>query len=436
MLQNASSRALQLVPPPIGHADGSATHERSDGTGPRSTLGPGTFLSLADTDADWVSPVLRDATISISNSVHECADIWRQAVQHGACTVFQTFQWQRVWSETIGRSEHITPVIVLVVAKDGHPLLIVPLGIFRGAYGRSLQFLGGDYSDYNAPITDRIFASTVDSSDVVRLWKIILRLLPKVDLVWLRRQPQMVDGLPNPLAALPTLSHADDAYAATLPKTYEAFAQSRSKQFFDQNRRKWRKLDKAGSVQIDIPDDPSAKAEIVRFLVKHKAQWQQATGRQSTLACSEHAAFFEHLTRSDLDIGSIHVTGLRFQGELVAGLWGIIFRGEFLFLLTAYDERWSHYSVGRLVMDKVIQTCISRGDLSVFDLTIGDEPYKASWSDRTTPLFEYKLPRTPRGWMYYTFLTVRERLKRSPLRGPLSRLRSRLRRTLNGVPNG
>ena len=84
----------------------------------------------------------------------------------GACTVFQSFEWLAAWQDTVGRSEGVTPCIIEVAAQDGSPLLILPLGIYRGPHGRSLQFLGGHSTDYNAPVVDRRLAVEIEQGDV------------------------------------------------------------------------------------------------------------------------------------------------------------------------------------------------------------------------------------------------------------------------------
>ena len=236
--------------------------------------------------------------------------------------------------------------------------------------------------------------------------------------MWLQRLPLTVDGLPNPLGALPNLRHELNGYAASLPTTYEAFAKARSTHFFGQNRRKRRKLEAAGAVEVVVAEESTDRSEIVRFLIEHKSRWQVASGLANTFGRPEQRAFYERLTQRAFAEGSIHVAGLRIDGEWVAALWGTIFRGRYAMILTTYREDWGHYSVGRLLMESVIQACIARGDLALFDLTVGDEGYKAHWSDLTTPLYDLLAAVSLRGRLFLAARNVRRGSRRLLARVP------------------
>ena len=60
-----------------------------------------------------------------------------------------------------------------------------------------LRFSGGVVTDYNAPLIDRTFAARTDAAQIARLWAIVLDLLPRVDLVWLRRMPAAIEEHPT-----------------------------------------------------------------------------------------------------------------------------------------------------------------------------------------------------------------------------------------------
>ena len=70
----------------------------------------------------------------------------------------------------------------------------------------------------------------------------------------------------------------------------------------------------------------------------------------------------------------------------------------------------SRYSVGRLLMQRLIEESIEQG-LLAFDLTVGDEPYKSQWADVTLPLFDYRRGITLRGRLYQRSLEMLDRTK-------------------------
>lgn len=403
--------------------------QRRTGAAPTEMRDMHSFL-LNETGTTWDAPDLRGGRIAVYAALADCESLWRAGTAAGACTVFQTYEWLAVWRETIGVSEGAVERIVQVAAGNGQTLMLLPLAIHRHPWGRSLQFLGGGLTDYNAAVVEPDFAARLTANDLARLWAAILGHLPAVDVVWLKRMPARVDGVPNPLAAL-QVRHAIDAFAARLPATFDAFAKARSTQFFSQNRRYRRRLEKIGPVRVVTARATRERIEIVRFLIAHKARWQRAGGVSENFSRPDYTAFYEQVTARTFPEGEIDVSGLYVGDDLVAGLWGAVFRGRYAFLVTSYSADWSRLSVGRLLMESVIARCIERGDLALFDLTVGEESYKANWADHSTSLYEHLSPRSIRGRLFVAWWRGRERLKTLPLArrlaGVLSFLRGRAR---------
>ena len=369
-------------------------------------------FNLSDEPAAWAASVLAGARLSILHDLPASEAVWREAMACCSGSVFQTYEWLSAWFETIGTIERARACIVHVASRDGATLLLIPLAVHKRAYGLSLEFLGGDLTDYNLPLVNP--AHAIGSADVERLWGEILARLPPVDLVRLTRMPLSFDGVPNPLSALRGVAHEANAYGAHLPAEFDAFAAARSEVFFRKNKQYRRRLEKEGPVRVAFPEEGPERLAIIRFLIDHKSRWQQATGVPNTFGRSESRAFYEGMTCATLREGSISTAGLWVGDELVAGLWGAVFRGRYAFLITSYRTDWSKLSVGRLLIESVIQMCIARGDLTTFDLTVGEESYKASWADHTLPLYRYQAARSLRGRAFAAFWQMRERIKDWP----------------------
>ncbi|GJE42536.1 GNAT family N-acetyltransferase [Methylobacterium soli] len=352
------------------------------------------------------------ARLSILPDLPASEAVWREATAHCGASAFQTYEWLSAWFDTIGTAERARAYIVHVAARDDTTLLLIPLAIHARAYGLSLEFLGGDLTDYNLPLVNP--AHAIGPTDIQRLWAEILARLPRVDLVRLTRMPLSLDHVQNPLAALAGAAQETKAYGAHLPADFEAFAAARSEVFFRKNKQYRRRLEKEGQVRIAFPEEGPERLAIIRFLIDQKSRWQQAAGVANTFARADTRAFYERMTQTTLREGSVSTAGLWVGDDLVAGLWGVIFRGRYAFLITSYRTDWSKLSVGRLLIESVIQMCIGRGDLKIFDLTVGEEGYKASWADHTLPLYRYQAARSLRGHAVMAFWHLRARVKDWP----------------------
>lgn len=368
-------------------------------------------VRLPSTSGAWSDAALAGAEVTVFPSVDAAESLWRETVATGACTVFQCYEWLATWRRTAGASEPLSDHIVHVSSEAGRTLMLLPLTIRRNAYGRSLEFLGGDLTDYNMPILGAGFSP--GPRDAQRLWAAILGLLPPVDLVRLRRMPLVFDGIANPFAGLAGSRHAIDAYGAILPPTFKDFT-TRSPSFFSKNGQRRRRLQKEGAVRFAVAQDPAERAAVTRFVIEQKSQWQRESGQRDTFAAPERMAFYTTLAGLPFAEGGIVLVGLWVGPDLVAGIWGTVFRGRFAVIVAAYRQDWAKFSVARLLMESAVDMCIARDDVAIFDLTVGDEGYKADWSDHSLPLHEVVTPCSLRGRMFLAYWHLRGRAKTVP----------------------
>jgi CelD/BcsL family acetyltransferase involved in cellulose biosynthesis len=395
-------------------------------------------VKLAELDRGFDGTSLATATILIYPSLSAARDVWRAAVEQCACFVFQTYEWNTTWRETVGRTAAISEAIVHIAAADGRTLMLLPLAIRQSQRLTILEFLGGSLTDYNAPLIDADFAREVDGDEFARLWRTVVRLLPKFDVAWLVRMPKTIDGAPNPMVGLSWVRHTDDAFAATLPESFEAFAATRSTQFFAQIRRHRRRLEKRGHVDVKFPAEPDERLEVIRVLADQKSSWLRSNGYDDPFRHEATREFYERLTTAQPQAGRILVACLRVGDQIAATLWGAIFGRRYYFLLPSYGEEWKKFSAGRILTESVLQRCIAQGDVKVFDLTIGDEGYKRVWSDHSLALHEYLEARTAKGLAFVWYRRLRSALRSNRRIRELARaLTARLRtRTQGGAMPG
>jgi hypothetical protein len=83
-------------------------------------------------------------------------------------------------------------------------------------------------------------------------------------------------------------------------------------------------------------------------------------------------------------MGSVHISCLQLNGRTLATHWGLVFKRRFYSLMSGYQAGEWRYSVGRLLLENVVEWCISE-KINVFDLTVGDESYKFDWTDNEYP---------------------------------------------------
>ena len=371
-------------------------------------------FAVRDVEIGPAGTCLNGTQLSIYQSFEECERLWRTAVETCSCFVFQTFEWHSTWYATIGKAEGVRAYIVHLADDTGRTLLILPLGIYWRKGLRFLCFLGGIVTDYNVPLIDPEFASNISKREFSSLWRSILDLLPRVDVVWLQRMPDTIEGTRNPMITLVGTQHTENAHAAVLPADLATFKARRSTKLFSDNRRRRRRLSEKGRIDVSIPVVPADAVETLETMARQKSRRWRESGGRDLFALPGYLQFYKILTNTSFQTGSVHISCLRLNGRMLATHWGLAFKQRFYWLMPGYQAGgWTRYSVGRLLLENVVEWCISE-QISVFDLTVGDESFKFDWADHSLALYEHLDRRSVKGALFVAAYRFRARLKQDP----------------------
>jgi len=349
---------------------------------------------------------------------------WRAAQETCAAYGFQSYDWLATWQHELGVRQGWEVQLVELSDSEDRTVMLLPLGRQRRRGIRILSLLGGEITDYHAPLLHPEF----DVSSFAALWPVIIRLVGGVDIFRVRRMPQHIEGVANPLVALAGMQHTEQAHAAALTPTYAEFQKSRSAKMFADTRRQLRRLNELGSVQLLIDAPADKRAEVTAGMAQQKARRWHETGSRDLFAEPGYLDFYQQLAQPGrgLSGGAIVVSALYVDSHLVATHWGMRYGKRFYWLMPGYqDGEWGRYSVGRILLDAVVQHCIDQG-LAVFDLTVGDEAYKMQWADHMLPLYAGQQGHSLRGKLVVAlsnaYQAVRTRARNN------QRLRSLVRR--------
>ncbi len=324
------------------------------------------------------------ATLSIYTTLEPTQTRWRALQASGCSYGFQSYDWIAAWYQHLGQAQGWQIRLVELRDADGQTQLLLPLGIRRHHGLRVLSFLGGEVTDYHAPLLQRDFPTATFAV----LWQVILRQLRgEIDLLRVRRMPQLIEGCANPMILLAGMHATEQAHAASLTASFAQFQKLRSAKMFADTRRQLRRLHELGTVQL-LVDVPSAqRTEVVAAMARQKARRWHETGSRDLFAEPGYLAFYQSLAAQGIGGGDVVVSALLVDDILVATHWGICYGQRYYWIMPGYEDgSWGRYSVGRILMDAVVQHCIERG-LAIFDLTVGDEAYKLQWADQTLALY-------------------------------------------------
>jgi CelD/BcsL family acetyltransferase involved in cellulose biosynthesis len=379
------------------------------------------------------SPPAADAIrIAIYEDVAEIEPDWRAFEQRVDGTVFQTVEFLSVWQRHVGARNGVRPAIVVGRDAGGAIVFLLPFAVRRGRFAGVLEWLGTDLCDYNAPLLAPGF-----SIPFAALWEEIARAFenhPRLrhDLVKLTKMPERIGGTPNPMLPLGVSAHPSGAYLTHLADSWDNFyTAKRSSATRRRDRTKRKRLAELGEVRFVTPATEGEVLATLDSLMAQKARAFARMGVGNLFARPGYREFYRALATDAQTKALAHVSRLE-VGVIPAALnLGLVHRGCYYHLLASYDDgEAARFGPGAAHLHDLMRYAIEQG-CTVFDFTVGDEPYKRDWCDTELMLYDHIAAATPRGALVVVPILAVQRLKRWIKQTPIvwnvaSKVRARL----------
>jgi len=358
--------------------------------------------------------------LSVHNEFSTVEAIWRQFEETADCFAFQSFDFLETWYEHIGIRDELEIQIVVAWDTSAKPLMILPLGIEKSGLIRKLTWLGNDVNDYNAPLLAPGFVERIAPGDFSFLWGDIVSALPDHDLIELMRQPAMIEGQPNPFMELTTELNASGAHMTMLGVDFETYyKQKRNAKARSHLRNRRKKLEALGEVSFVQPCTEEELFRSMDKLFELKTASLNAMGAKNFLMQPGYQNFYMSLAKKLNNTGGVHVSHMEVGGEYVAGIWGLVHKQRFYYLLASYDgQTYGRYKPGVQALVETMRWATEQG-IKTFDFTVGDESYKNKWCEIHIDLHNHLTAKTLRGFLALlktrVFLALKRKIKQTPV---------------------
>lgn len=358
----------------------------------------------------------------VFEDLEAAAPAWRGFETDAECLGVHTHAWVEHWHRTVGARHGVRPLPVLVSDGDG-PLMLLPLMLRREAGADVLAWIGGDITDYGAPLLARDAATRCPPDAFPEVFAAVRRRLPDHDVVHLEKIPSRVGSQANPLLRLPHHAYEVNRFAR-LEGGREAYLAGLRSQLRADTRRKFRRLRELGDVRYAVADDPDAYRTFVDAMIAQKQARYRDTDTYSLFNVEGYEDFFRRPSDALRASGMLHASALLLDDTILAAHWGIVFRQRFYYIMAGFGGgELMRHSPGRLILDRMLDWSIEAG-CDVFDFTIGDEPFKRDWANAEAPLSRILLPVTAAGRAYALLDRAKNAVRARPA---LHRLVSRAR---------
>lgn len=301
---------------------------------------------------------------------------WRSLEAAGAATPFQSFDWMRLYHEVRGQD-----AVFVAGRTAGRTSVIFPLVLRCGV----VTWFGEQLNNYNAPLLSAGLLAQLTPDDVEAMWASVCTALGSPAAIILRRQPERIQGRPNPFARWSSVIEPTSAYALTLGTDWTSFYERLSSTATRKTlRKKERTLAKSGALNIVRVAGHDSIHEHAQLLLRWKHAQVSATGGRNHFADPAHREILARYAALYPERARIYAMTL--DGTPIALAYLIENGAAPILYQTAYAPGPSaRQSPGRLLLNHILQDVVSEGR-EVLDLAVGDDPYKLELCDRRMSL--------------------------------------------------
>jgi len=370
-----------------------------------------------------------DFDIRVYSSTEQLSTDWPDADDKAdsAFFVFQARSFLKAWEASYGQKLGVQLCLSEVRQHDGTPLLFLPFAITRVYGSRVLSFIDEGMSDYNGPVVFPA-AAQLSQNTVMRLLEAVVASVPPHDAIALRKMPERVETLANPLWQLTNLSSEASTHAISLTRPMEAIEQSiRSIRNIKKHSRALQQME---GFRFFVAHTEAERHAILEVMLRQKQRRFEETMVPGFDAHPEKQRFFEEATEQLARHNALHLSALAIGETILATMWSVVRNGHYCAMITTFENgKWSRFSPGKVLILRLLYALKTDGHMC-FDLGFGDEPWKIGLRDQTTPLRDYVRPVTFQGRMSLILAHSLERIRAVSIYQKLRPLKWQLLRKL------
>lgn len=336
---------------------------------------------------------------------------YAEAARHGIFAPAQSPVWIERW---IG---HARPdFVVAALMRGGEPQLSVALEVVRKGPLRIARFMSGRHANGNMPPMSPSFANTATADDIRTLVAGIRKARPDIDIVAFERLATEIGGVRNPLLLLPHQQSANLSLAVSLAGGFDALlGRASGKRKRKKHRSQMRKFETAGGFNRVVAGSESEVDRLLdAFFAMKEIRFRKA-GLANVFAEPEVKAFFRAIFKDALREArpSFFLHGLEVGGKIRAVTGSSRCADRLICEFGAIaDDDIAFASPGEfLFFDNIDEAC--RDGYSIYDFSVGDEPYKRLWCDLEIAQFDAVVPLSAKGHFFAGGMRAATRLKAS-----------------------
>ena len=336
---------------------------------------------------------------------NELKNYWDVLEKESDNFCFQSYDWFDNWVKNFRKDSKIFSLCVVSIKTNNEIICILPFEIEKKFNNKILKWSGGSKSDYFSPIIKKNI--NFDRENFINMWKNVIIAIPKVDLIYLNKQPENLNNKKNPFVLFLKNHKDSDVHSISLPDKWKKYTKEvLKKSFHIQNIRKKKLLKKEGNLKFKVETIKEKKIELLKQFIIQKNERLTSQGIKESFNTNDFN-FYKEFENINLKNIKTHFSSLTLNNELIAFHWGVIYKSRFYYLLLSMKEgNLGRFSPGRLLISLLIRWSISK-KIKYFDFGLGDEDYKKSWSNDKDTLYNFIQLNSFKAFFIYLFIKTK-----------------------------
>ena len=338
----------------------------------------------------------------------ELEKIWSNLEKDSYHTCFSSLAWVKNYIMSYDELKNEKKLRIFIIFFRNKPVCVFPLEIVNKFKINFLQWACDSKSDFNSPIQKKNF--NFDRKIFKEIWNKILKMMPEVDIIYLKKQINFFHNLNNPFINYLKNNKEGTIEQILLPKKWNNYTnQILKKKFYLDLLRTKRQIKKKGKVKFIIAKSSEKKKEIIDILVRQKKLSLKKNNIDSFN--EKDINFYKNFEKYKEKQFVTQVSGLKLNGEFIATHWGVVSKKCYYYLVPSMAEgEVKKFSPGKLLLSLLIRWSISK-KIELFDFGLGEEIYKKSWSNKTSNIYNYIKLNRLKGIFFYIVLKIKQKIK-------------------------
>jgi len=312
---------------------------------------------------------------------------WDDVLQKCDHSIFSTWEWLRCWWKHFGKEKKLR---ILCIEDETDIIAIAPLRRSRYGFARPFGYDVIEPLGYRGLMPEGAdYTGLILAEKEAKCLQLFLNYLAERndwDFIYLYDVPG-TSIIPNLLAkaskTIPLTFELEKGVTCpyiSVPNSIDILLKELSSKFRKNLRRCMRNLEKDyHKAELKTYDEFGSVEEAMRiFFDLHQKRWklEHVPGVFNT---QEVRDFYIDVAKFFADNGWLALCFLTANDEPIAAQYCFEFKQKMYYALSGFNPDYSRYSVGNLILMRVIEKCIER-KIEEYDLLKGGEHYKFDWT--------------------------------------------------------